>query len=477
MRKLFAPLHSLRLRIPLLTAVIILLLTGGTGWLALGQFDTAITQQLEHEAILMADTFNAGITSYADLENSAGLQQVINNLVEARQSAIEINITLLQGDGSTSAIVASTEQQNIGMTSDAEHTALLQVLDSSKPVIKIFPQQDPITASDNTSTTQTRLTRYLNVTAPWQIKGKTAGAVDLKISLLDLDQQISTARSHLYLILLGEILLAFLVLGLMLHVSILRPLESMNQKMYQIAGGEYGQRLDSAKRKDEIGQTSQVFNYMSEQLQRLQQQVQLYLNPLAAEAAYRQALETSPLNFPETQQLTVLFVDIVNFTGFSEYLEPKKTVAFLNYYLDLIASELVQVNGQINKFIADEAVCIFDGPQHAQRAINAGQAILRVLQERPADFPPAEVRIGINSGECIVADVGSVSIRQFERTIIGDTVNVAQRLMTVAQPNSIVLSEETEMMLTPNQYQVIHLGQLALKGKSTKISAYQLMGN
>ncbi len=443
----------------------------------------------------MADTFNAGITSYADLENTAGLQQVIDNLAEARQRAIEINITLLQGDGSTSAIVASTLPENIDVTSAAEHAALLQVLSSSEPVIRILakkdqavpttPETSPAPAGNNTSALQdngasgapdttTRATRYLNVTAPLRIKGQTAGAVDIKVSLLDLDQQIGQARSRLYLILLGETLLASLVLGLMLHLSILRPLEGMNLKMIQIAGGEYGQRLDSARRKDEIGQTSQVFNYMSERLQRLQQQVQIYLNPLAAEAAYRQTLQADQTSSAEIRQLTVLFVDIVNFTGFSEHLGTSKTVAFLNYYLDLIASELVKVDGRINKFVADEAVCIFDGPQHAQRAIHAARAILRVLQNSPSDFPPAKVRIGINSGECIVADVGSISIRQFERTIIGDTVNVAQRLMTVAQPNTIVLSEMTETMLAPESCQMIPLGSLELKGKSTKISAYQL---
>jgi len=467
--------HSLRVRIPLLIALIILTMTGGAGWLALRAFEDAFTSQLEHEAILLADTFSAGI---ADFQDIARLQQQVEKLVVARGQLIEISISRKEGDGSTSAIIVSNNLDNIGPTSDSpdDHANLLQVLETNKPLFVIindtvtpqdFFQPDPTARGDYKA-------RFMEVTAPLEVEGKTVGAIEIKISLWELDRQLDQARTRLFLILLGEAFLTSLSLGLLLYRTTLRPLEWMSQKMYRMAGGDYNERLASAARKDEIGQASRAFNHMSEQLQRLQAQVRVYLNPLAAEAAYRRGAHPDEHIQAETRNLTILFVDIVNFSGMSETLGAGKTVAFLNYYLDLIASELLKVDGQINKFVADEVVCIFDGPRHADRAIEGAQAIARALRNASADLPPARVRIGINTGECIVADVGSISARQLERTIIGDAVNIAHRLMISAQPNTIVFSQYTLKMLAQRPIPLTSLGDLQLKGKAKRIPAYCL---
>jgi class 3 adenylate cyclase len=400
----------------------------------------------------------------------------------ARRQLIEISISRLEGDGSTSAIIVSNNSDNIGSTSDSldDHATLLQVLGTNEPVVvfindtvtaKDFFQPDPTARGDYKA-------RFMEVAAPLQVEGVPVGAIEIKISLWELDRQLDQARTRLYLILLGEAFLTSLSLSILLNRTTLRPLEWMSQKMYQMAGGDYNERLASAARKDEIGQASQAFNHMSDQLQRLQAQIRVYLNPLAAEAAYRSASnpESNPADHTpaEIRNLTILFVDIVNFTGISENLGTKQTVAFLNYYLDLIASELLKVDGQINKFVADEVVCIFDGLRHADRALEGAQAIVRALRNASMDLPPARVRIGINTGECIVADVGSISARQLERTIIGDAVNIAQRLMISAQPNTIVFSQYTLKMLAQRPILLAPLGDLQLKGKAKRIPAYCL---
>ena len=482
MKKPLNALYSLRVRIPLLIALVVLVITGGAGWLALREFEDAFTTQLNHEAILLADTFNAEITSLTDFQDVVGLQEQVVSLAVARRQLIEISISRLEGDGSTSAIIVSNNLDNIGPSPDSssDHASLLQVLDTNEPVVMII--NDTVTAQDFFQPDPTARgdyqARFMEVTAPLRVEGKPIGAIEIKISLWDLDRQLDQARARLFLILLGEAFLTSLSLSLLLYRTTLRPLEWMSLKMYQMAGGDYTERLASAARKDEIGQASQAFNHMSEQLQRLQAQVRVYLNPLSAEAAYRNA--SNPESDPdghtpaETRTLTILFVDIVNFTGMSETLGAGKTVAFLNYYLDLIASELLKVDGQINKFVADEVVCIFDGPRHADRAIEGAQAIVRALRNASADLPPARVRIGINTGECIVADVGSISAHQLERTIIGDTVNIAHRLMISAQPNTLVFSQSTLNMLAQRPIPLTSLGDLQLKGKATHIPAYCL---
>ena len=243
--------------------------------------------------------------------------------------------------------------------------------------------------------------------------------------------------------------------------------------MSYIANGELNRQVP-IDRPDEIGVLTRDFNSMAQQLERTQSQLHQYLNPMAIAEAYRRASDREAQPLAEEKSITVLFVDIVSFTSMSEKLGPNQTVAFLNRYYDIVTVALVDSGGYIDKFVADEIVCIFDNNNHPDRAVEAAREILDLLNTPDENGSQTQARIGINTGVCIVADVGSKLVGKLDRTIIGDTVNIAQRIMSKAELNTALISETTYAALKQDTHDISLLGMQELKGKSKPVMAYQL---
>ena len=108
----------------------------------------------------------------------------------------------------------------------------------------------------------------------------------------------------------------------------------------------------------------------------------------------------------ETIEATVIFIDICNFTSISEKESPDTVVKLLNQYFEVMVKEIIEQNGQVDKFIGDSVMAIFKGEAHLQRATKAGQSVISQIQNIKnlgIDMPDylLEVSIGINSGEMI----------------------------------------------------------------------------
>ncbi|HWR99794.1 MAG TPA: response regulator, partial [Prolixibacteraceae bacterium] len=131
----------------------------------------------------------------------------------------------------------------------------------------------------------------------------------------------------------------------------------------------------------------------------------------------------------ETVDATVAFIDICSFTSISEKEPPDTVVAMLNRYFDLMVTEIIEQQGIVDKFIGDCVMAVFKGPYHPDRAIDACLSIrnkIEALQDNTNFLP--KVSVGINSGEMISGNIGSSTLRRLDYTVIGDTVNTAQRL-------------------------------------------------
>ena len=150
------------------------------------------------------------------------------------------------------------------------------------------------------------------------------------------------------------------------------------------------------------------------------------------------------------RELTVLFADIRNFTRFAEMCQPEEVVEALNQYLDVMVESLFAYQGTLDKFLGDGLLAFFGAPlqqsDHAQRAVHAALDIQNGIAElnkrrRQQGAITLEVGIGINSGEAIVGNIGSE--KRMEYTVVGDMVNVAQRLQARAQPGEVLISAMT----------------------------------
>ncbi len=184
--------------------------------------------------------------------------------------------------------------------------------------------------------------------------------------------------------------------------------------------------------------------------------------------------ETS-LTANETITATVAFIDICSFTSISEKETPDTVVKMLNRYFDVMVKEIIAQNGTIDKFIGDCIMAVFKGTYHIDRAIDASLAIKKAIEALPEEigFCP-KVSIGINSGEMISGNIGSATLKRLDFTVIGDTVNTAQRLQAVADKNQVIITETCYDKIKQS-FSCRKIGTASLKNKSADVMLYEVM--
>ncbi|MPZ73505.1 MAG: adenylate/guanylate cyclase domain-containing protein [Nitriliruptorales bacterium] len=178
-------------------------------------------------------------------------------------------------------------------------------------------------------------------------------------------------------------------------------------------------------------------------------------------------------------EVTVMFADLVGFTGFSESRPPEEGMELLNTYWAVAVPAIVDdFGGFIERFAGDGIVVIFntlgDQPDHALRAVRCAVFIQREIGQIAAGRTGWPLfRIGVNTGRAVVGNVGAHQRRNF--TVIGDTANTAARFEALAKPGRVVIGPTTysqirdEMSATP-------LGPHHLKGKAEPVEIYELPG-
>src|SRR5690606_39069614 len=127
----------------------------------------------------------------------------------------------------------------------------------------------------------------------------------------------------------------------------------------------------------------------------------------------------------------------------------------------------------------DAVMAVFRGDYHMDRAIEAGLAVKeRITEMEPIDLGEgafrAAVSIGINSGEMISGNIGSASLRRLDYTVIGDTVNVAQRLQGAAKPNQILVTAHVYNKVKQS-FSLQEIGPTQLKNKAKPVAVYEVL--
>jgi class 3 adenylate cyclase/CheY-like chemotaxis protein len=169
-----------------------------------------------------------------------------------------------------------------------------------------------------------------------------------------------------------------------------------------------------------------------------------YLSPQVAKSVVTEG-SLKPTNV----EVSVVFTDIRGFTGLSEITEVATLGALLNEHLTAMSELVMAHEGIVDKFIGDAVMAVFGAPValegHARKAVECAQAMIARQDELNARWaseghPPFGVGIGVNTGKAMAGAVGGAKL---EYTVVGDAVNVAQRLNSLAGPREIVASEET----------------------------------
>jgi adenylate cyclase len=182
---------------------------------------------------------------------------------------------------------------------------------------------------------------------------------------------------------------------------------------------------------------------------------------------------------PKEKEVTILFVDIVNFTPLSERLSPKEVSQLLNQFFREMNDIIFAYRGTLDKYIGDSIMAIFGAPiereDDADRAIYAALDMRRALFKMNKTMEPDrifDIRIGINSGRVVAGNLGSP--KRMDYTVIGDVVNTASRLEKIAQPNQILIGEGT-FNAVKDSFHIQKVGKKTVKGKTRAITVYEVL--
>ena len=186
----------------------------------------------------------------------------------------------------------------------------------------------------------------------------------------------------------------------------------------------------------------------------------------------------------ERKEITALFSDIGGFTSLTEKTRPEEVVDLLNEYLDRMTEQILYYKGTLDKYMGDGIMAFWGAPlpqeDHARNACYAALEcrieLVRLNEKlRERGLPELQARIGINSGDMIVGNVGSK--KRFDYTILGDNVNLSSRLEGVNKfyGTEIIISENT-YQLASGAFDVRELDVIRVKGKENPVRIYQLLG-
>lgn len=208
-----------------------------------------------------------------------------------------------------------------------------------------------------------------------------------------------------------------------------------------------------------------------------------YVSDEVAELAVRDAL---PDTGGQAAEVTILFLDIRNFTALSEKLDSHEVFELLNAWLPRACDPILAGRGNVDKFIGDAVMAVFGAPlplpDHARRAVDAARTIAAAADDFAGwvearfpgrGLPPFAIGIGLHSGPAVVGNLGTV--RRVEFTAIGDTVNVASRLESASKDLGwrIVASDATVQAAGPG----LPTGgaeAVSLKGKSARLQVHEI---
>ncbi|HEY9840983.1 MAG: adenylate/guanylate cyclase domain-containing protein, partial [Candidatus Sericytochromatia bacterium] len=182
----------------------------------------------------------------------------------------------------------------------------------------------------------------------------------------------------------------------------------------------------------------------------------------------------------EVRHVCVMFLDIRNFTRFSENTDPEEVVRYLNTLYDFMIEIVNRHHGIINKFLGDGFMAVFGAPLSngfdSRNAVHAAQEILATLEQaiRTDKIPPTAVGIGLHAGEAVTGNVGSAQRKEY--TIIGDVVNVASRIEQLNKQfgSQLLISETVWESLDQAFPDAIPHDPIPIRGRREAIRIYQM---
>ena len=250
-----------------------------------------------------------------------------------------------------------------------------------------------------------------------------------------------------------------------------RPILAIGEAANAVADGDFQARVDNVHSRDEIGELAGRINNMIVQLNE-RFQLRKFVSDETM-SAIRSSDATGVRLGGDRRQVVILFADIRGYTEFAEHRDPEVVVDVLNHYFQSLADIVSAHHGDIDKYVGDQIMAIFQGPNMARDAVDCALALQEVMVELGAENPDWEldIGVGVDIGDVVMGAMGSKN--RMDYTVLGDHVNLAARLCAAAEAKQTLVSHDVREAID-DQHDIAFqsLDPIRVKGKSTPIVIY-----
>ena len=262
-----------------------------------------------------------------------------------------------------------------------------------------------------------------------------------------------------------------LELTVLFSKSILRPIADLRRATKVVAEGRYDVSVPVTTG-DELGELAASFNQMVEGLaerERLREAFGTYLDKSVAEYILSEGFSEEGVEL----EVSVLFCDVRDFTGFARQAEAKEVVARLNELFEIVVPIVTRHGGHVDKFVGDGLLAVFGAPEsypdHADRAVRAACEI--ATRVNSDEGPGLRIGVGVNTGRVIAGSIGGAGRLNF--SVIGDPVNVAARVEAATREldEDVLITEATRRELG-SAIEAEPRGEHELKGIAEPVALY-----
>jgi len=297
-----------------------------------------------------------------------------------------------------------------------------------------------------------------------------------------LNDEVSTEMRRLLIAGLAGlgIMLLSTVVAIVIGRKISRPVLALSKASRQISKLDFNAvNALPASRFTEVNEANNAYNSMLRGLS--------WFETYVPKTLVHKLMETGEARL-EQRVVTVMFTDIAGFTPQAESMKTNEVADFLNHHFELVTACIEAEGGTVDKFIGDAVMAFWGAPErqddHAARACRAATAIRKTIiadnaKRRNAGLREVHMRIGIHTGPLVVGNIGSAG--RLNYTVVGDTVNIAQRMEQYGKTLSPDQADEVFILLTDATVDAspgigaIKIGAYQLKGRQDPVTIYQLV--
>jgi adenylate cyclase len=302
--------------------------------------------------------------------------------------------------------------------------------------------------------------------------GPVLGAIEIRLNTGEEQAELSALRRNSAFYGVSTIALVLALLALGLYYAVIRPVREIGAVADLVGAGQLDTNVD-IQSADEMGRLGRRINDM---VLGLRQKIELSKFVSRDTLHEVEASAGTVARHGEKRRIAVLFSDIRGFTLFTESHEPEEVVGMLNRCLQVQAEVALRHGGDIDKFVGDEIMVRFDGPDMALRATRAAVEMAEVVTQlnlRGTDpTQGTAVGVGVSVGDAVLGAMGAE--RRMDFTAIGDAVNLGARLCSAAGRGEVLISEAVRIDIGDAQGLVFTpLDPIMVKGKQAPVTIYR----